>query len=224
MSTHLEELKKVKYRIHKLDISKASDHLKAHLDSWGYFTALVVNQELSSNGRCFCFAPEDTTDEILYDFNTSLNEPLPDIWLEKVLKDFIVSLLNRDRKTTVIIENNSFDPDHKYILNSKLRYSLANDVIFYQLPAYSSSSQIEECFKFVGGYGFFPIVVDSNLPIAEANQNVVEDFIEEVLGNTCMFFSRIYDSMSFMFWVKDGYDSLLVELQAILDNHTNRKS
>ncbi|OJW82306.1 MAG: hypothetical protein BGO69_17095 [Bacteroidetes bacterium 46-16] len=213
----------MKLEVRKLKNSICKDYLNEHLAGWGILTAQIIDNYNVSAGSFYCLAPVNIDDKSLYSFSTAKGDIISTPWPQEVVINFIHGYLKSSKFKKAIIENYSFKPNDEYIIRSKKEYFLVQDVIFYLLDANNTMDDIRECFKLASGYGFCPMLIESDINLIAQSENINKEDENKLLENTCMFLTPIYDGESYLFWIKEGYTELLQAFKKQLKSHNGEE-
>lgn len=195
----------MKNQIYDLEYNKSAEFVYGKLQGWGCIIDKVASEHPFKNGQFFCIAPEESSSESLYDFDTAMGMNAVEPYAEDLAIASIFTLLKDFPLFNLIVENNSTNPLASNVTDSGREYFLANDVVFYLLRAPSTLQLIQEYYRYGKGYGFTLMLSEGDIPILEIGKNVEESIIDKIASGVRLFMTSIYDSESFLIWSDQNY-------------------
>jgi len=200
----------MKNKIYKLDFSRTEDYLNENFANWLFFIDKIIKKEIVSQGKFYCVGPEDFEKYNMYDFyNVKENDEI------KYL-GFMIHCI-KEKKCHYIFENIILMEDSEF-WKTDMTYYFAEESPFFYIDENFTKDQILQAKILCGTWGFVPFIIDVNLDFHKVNtQDKIDAEMEQkIIDNVVFFSTEIYDRRSILFWVKDGYDHLINELNKFI--------
>jgi hypothetical protein len=205
--------------IAKKDVTgpKAFTYLKEQLYLGGKTLSNSIERITIEAGKVYAFVPENTPNEVLYDFNEGVIYPFDRELLRNkpalipvqnesrpFVMNFVLEYLSEGNDNCCIFEDPVGSPEFPYLINPRKEYVYIKDEMFYFFDKLNNDeAKFKSAFKDSEAYYFLCALskVEINDHILFYGMKKIDpQLIEKIVKNIVSFIVRAYDGEGYLIW------------------------
>jgi len=196
----------MKSRILKLKSSLCVDFFISHLSGWGSLTSKLVDRMRINSATFYCIAPSTIDPDAVFQFTQAkgMNESTP--FADDIITSIASNFLSSKKERYLVVEDYSSEPWFDSVNESRRKFFLSDNVMFYLINSGSKDGEIEKTLSYAKGYGFCPMLVEEALGSMKPFENISQSDVKKIVDHTLVAFTPIYDGESYLIWCDQSVD------------------